>query len=76
MPVHFTTAQTTQDLEQILALQSINLPANISNEEATKQGFESPSFLMNETTAFKIVSNKKVKEVLNYTFHLPDPMTF
>ena len=39
MAVQFTTAQTPKDLEQILALQSINLPVNISKEEATKQGF-------------------------------------
>ncbi len=39
MVIQFTTAQTPQDLEQILALQSSNLPTNISKEEAQQQGF-------------------------------------
>ena len=35
----FTTASTDQDLQQILALQQINLPKNISTEESQSQGF-------------------------------------
>lgn len=34
-----TTAQSDQDLREIIALQTINLPKNISAEEAQKQGF-------------------------------------
>ncbi|MEM8527515.1 MAG: GNAT family N-acetyltransferase [Bacteroidota bacterium] len=35
----FTTASTDQDLHQILALQQLNLPKNISIEESRTQGF-------------------------------------
>ncbi|MEL6721505.1 MAG: GNAT family N-acetyltransferase [Bacteroidota bacterium] len=35
----FTTASTTQDLQQILALQQVNLSKNISKEESRAQGF-------------------------------------
>jgi len=34
-----TTAQSDQDLKEIIVLQTINLPKNISIEEAQKQGF-------------------------------------
>ena len=34
-----TTAQTDQDLSEIIALQKVNLPKNISPEEAQSQGF-------------------------------------
>jgi len=34
-----TTAQTNQELKEIIALQTINLPKNISKEEAQNQGF-------------------------------------
>jgi len=34
-----TTAQSDQELKEIIALQTINLPKNISAEEAQKQGF-------------------------------------
>ena len=37
--VKFTTAQSDQDLHQILALQQSNLPKNLSNAEAQNQGF-------------------------------------
>ncbi len=32
-------AQSTADLEEILVLQQANLPHNISQQEATEQGF-------------------------------------
>lgn len=35
----FTTASTDQDLQQILALQQVNLSKNISTEESRSQGF-------------------------------------
>lgn len=34
-----TSAQTDQELKEIIALQTINLPKNISTEEAKNQGF-------------------------------------
>lgn len=37
--IRFTTANSTKELQQILDLQSINLPKNISNSEAQEQGF-------------------------------------
>jgi len=37
--VQYTTAQSVNDLKGILKLQSINLPANISEKEAKEQGF-------------------------------------
>jgi len=37
--VKFTTAQTKKDLEQVLNLQYLNLPKNISAQEAIQQGF-------------------------------------
>jgi len=44
--------------------------------QAKKQGFEAPSFLDGSPTEFKIISNRKVKEVLDYSFLHPDPMAF
>lgn len=44
--------------------------------QAQKLGLVSPTFLENEKADFKIVSNKKVKEDLGYTFIWPDPMQF
>jgi len=38
MPI-FTTATTDRDLQQILGLQQLNLPKNISVEESRSQGF-------------------------------------
>lgn len=37
--IYFTTAQTKGDLQQILDLQLLNLPKNISQQEAKDQGF-------------------------------------
>lgn len=39
MKIHFTTAQTDQDLHQILALQKENRPRNLTSEEVKAQGF-------------------------------------
>ncbi|MEM9823309.1 MAG: SDR family oxidoreductase [Bacteroidota bacterium] len=44
--------------------------------QAKKQGFVAPTFLENGPTTFKIVSNHKLKSILNYTFQHPDPMDF
>lgn len=44
--------------------------------QTAKQGLEQPTFAEDEETSFKIVSNKKVKELLNYDFLHPDPMMF
>lgn len=35
-----------------------------------------PQFIPNNLSRFKLISNQKVKESLNYTFLHPDPMTF
>ena len=43
--------------------------------QAKKQGFEVPTFL-EELTAYKEVSNYKVKKELNYKFRYPDPMEY
>lgn len=37
--IYFTTAQSRSDLQQILDLQQLNLPKNISKQEAKEQGF-------------------------------------
>ena len=50
--------------------------ADFYTAQAQKQGFATPSFLRNETTDFKIVSNEKVKQVLGYRFLWDDPMEF
>ena len=39
MVLTYTTAQTDEEIEQILALQQANLPQNISAEEMAQQGF-------------------------------------
>lgn len=44
--------------------------------QALKHGFEPPTFAEEATTDFKIISNEKVKKVLNYSFQYPDPMEF
>ncbi len=44
--------------------------------QALKEGLEPPSFLHSTSNDFKIVSNKKLKDVLNYSFIYPDPMQF
>lgn len=45
-------------------------------QQALKQGFEPPTFKKNDTPKFKIVSNQKLKEQLNYTFLHPKPSLF
>lgn len=50
--------------------------ANFYTAQAKKEGFVKPSFLMNETTDFKVVSNEKIKRILDYTFRYSDPMDF
>jgi L-amino acid N-acyltransferase YncA len=37
--IEYTTAKTSQDIEQILELQQNNLPQNLSKEEIASQGF-------------------------------------
>jgi len=44
--------------------------------QTKKQGLESPTFLEDGEPSFKIVDNRKVKEILNYRFKHPDPMEF
>jgi len=44
--------------------------------QAQKQGFDSPTFLMESDYAFKEVSNYKLKKELGYKFLHPDPMEF
>ncbi len=44
--------------------------------QAIKQNFEPPVFLSEEKSNSKIVSNQKIKEILNYTFQYPNPMDF
>lgn len=43
---------------------------------AEKEGFEPPEFADDEGESGKIVSNRKLKEDLNYHFLHPDPMQF
>lgn len=45
-------------------------------QQALKDGFEPPTFSDERTTSFKIISNEKIKKVLNYTLQYPDPMEF
>jgi len=44
--------------------------------QAEKEGLEPPTFVANDNLSYKIVSNEKVKAVLNYTFQWPDPRLF
>lgn len=44
--------------------------------QAEKYGFEKPTFLMETATNFKIVSNQKSKDILNYQYQKPNPMEF
>lgn len=44
--------------------------------QAIKEGLTPPTFLEASETAYKIVSNQKVKSDLNYQFIHPDPMDF
>lgn len=37
--IYYTNSNAPEDLAQIIALQTINLPTNISEQEATEQGF-------------------------------------
>ncbi len=39
MPIIYKAAESNEELQQILALQQINLPKNISQEESKEQGF-------------------------------------
>lgn len=50
--------------------------ATFYRHQAQKEGLEPPTFLSEETSHFKIISNQKVKDFLNYSFVYPDPMTF
>lgn len=44
--------------------------------QAKKLGLEPPSFLEDSPARYKVVSNEKMKQVLNYSFQWPDPMEF
>ncbi len=44
--------------------------------QATKQGFDVPTFLKEEDYIGKKVSNFKIKKELNYRFKFPDPMGY
>ena len=44
--------------------------------QAFKENLEPPTFVKSHATNYKIISNEKVKEDLNYKFQYPDPMEF
>lgn len=44
--------------------------------QTKKQGLEPPTFLEQNEINFKIISNEKVKNILDYSFIHPDPMEF
>ncbi len=44
--------------------------------QAKKLGLEPPSFKKDSPAKYKLVSNKKVKQVLDYSFQWSDPMEF
>lgn len=44
--------------------------------QASRLGLEPPTFQEKGALSYKIVSNQKVKEELNYKFRYPDPMQF
>ncbi len=74
-------------LEQIIAQEKWGEIFNVCADEhptrrdfytyqARKEGLEPPTFLVGDAVKFKIVSNAKIKRVLNYSFQYPDPMKF
>ena len=44
--------------------------------QAKAMGLEPPTFSLEETQAYKIVSNEKLKRILGYVFKKPDPYLF
>ena len=44
--------------------------------QAQLQGFEAPQFKSDNELSYKIISNQKVKQRLNYQLRYPDPMAF
>jgi nucleoside-diphosphate-sugar epimerase len=50
--------------------------ANFYKAQTEKLGLEPPTFQEQNKPSYKIVSNQKLKQVLNYTFLHPDPMDF
>lgn len=44
--------------------------------QAKKLGLHPPTFLPDPEPSFKVISNRKVKQDLGYTFFKPDPMLF
>lgn len=52
------------------------IKADFYHKQAEKQGFVPPTFLPDDTPRYKIVSNEKLKRVLNYQFVFSDPMDF
>ncbi len=44
--------------------------------QALKDGFEPPTFMKDQSSDYKIISNAKLKKHLNYTLFYPDPMKF
>lgn len=50
--------------------------AELYTAQAKQEGLAPPTFVQGPATAFKLVSNERVKEALGYTFLHPDPMDF
>ncbi len=71
MALVFTTAQTDEELQQILDLQWVNLPQNLSQEEAKEQGFVTVHHNLNILSAmnrqYQHVIAKDGEKVVGYT---------
>lgn len=69
--IEYTTSTSTQELMQILALQSENLPKNISEEEAKEQGFvtvhHNLDMLTKMNEKFPHIIAKDQDKVIGYT---------
>ncbi len=69
--IRFTTTNGTKEIQQILDLQYINLPKNISNSEAKEQGFVTVHHDMEILTAMNAkhphVIAKDGDQVIGYT---------
>ena len=68
--IEYTVAKTTQDLEQILALQKVNLPRNLVESEIESQGFVTVShdfeLLAKMNTKKQHIIAKFDKKVIGY----------
>lgn len=71
----FTLAETTDDLQQILALQSLNCEDNLSPAEVADQGFltarHTLSLLEEMSQKYKHVVAKKDGQVIGYALVMP-----